>query len=62
MITVQADVRRVLATLNITKTRSNEVVRYDLDFVANPPGPIVLGHEGGKKYREANHSLHRIGG
>ncbi|WP_081499118.1 putative quinol monooxygenase [Rhizobium sp. CF122] len=39
MITMQADVRRLPAKLSIIETRSNEVVRYDLDFVANPPGP-----------------------
>ena len=39
MIAMQADVRRLLAKLSVIETVSDEVVRYDLDFIANPPSP-----------------------
>ncbi|EPE99318.1 putative quinol monooxygenase [Rhizobium grahamii] len=39
MIAMQADVRRLLAKLSIIETRSDDVARYDLDFITNPPGP-----------------------
>ena len=39
MIAMQADVRRLLAKLSIIEACSDDVARYDLDFIANPPGP-----------------------
>jgi quinol monooxygenase YgiN len=39
MIAMQADVRRLLARLSLIETVSDEVARYDLDFIANPPAP-----------------------
>jgi quinol monooxygenase YgiN len=39
MIAMQADVRRLLARLSLIETVSDEVARYDLDFIANSPAP-----------------------
>jgi quinol monooxygenase YgiN len=39
MIAMQADVRRLQAKLSVIETVSDEVIRYDLDFIANPPSP-----------------------